>query len=1201
MRRIPVWTIILWIVAPLLGVVGPLLSWLTPMPGWIGWLWGALLWVGAATWILLRLLTSKPRKKTSVAYATDSAAYQRIVRETEAAVDRYLRTAIGKRIGRKALLYERPWFLLCGASKAGKTTLLRGSGLNFPVTYPSEADGMQIAGSAQITWYFANEAVWIDVPGVLMDDSGKDEWQGLAAALARVRPLRPADGIALVASGSDILNGDDTFVRDTARMYRRRIDELIAGWGIEFPVYLLFNRADQMPGFTEFFAARPDLHQKQILGATLPMEKQRMMPRVAFADEFSLLSSALGGLRLEMLHSQKDAGRKRLICRFVIHFEGMQEKLGAYVSELFKPSSYVGKPIFRGFYFTSCREEKQTGADTAQVQDVGNTIINHPLNPHRVAAKQAPAAPKAGPTMRSVFVLPLFRSIMVRDRSLVTVTRKRSQADLLRYYLVSAAVVVATVGVGALVLTARNASSRLLTEVRQSLSGITGTAETIPDQYAQLEVLRINAERLERYAGTRPTFVGMLGFSRGKELRDEVRRIYFDGLRRLVVGPAVKYLEYSIRGSTESFGELTGEQYDALYASLKAYLSVSEAVSTRVGDIDTTFLRSVLTDAVTRSLVSATEMPRLPQSVETILDANMGAFLRYLKRQQYPPMQENQRIVAEARGRLQRLPDARSLYQTVINRIAPDARQISLNDMLGRTGEGILASDQTVSSLFTQDGFETSVRDALTEASKNPYNIDWVVGLTKDQVSESTLDAKTLRDAMVEAYLADFKVKWLVFLGSVQVTQFGDLARASRMLKQLAGPRSELEVLLEVAATTTYMDPATKAGELGDKALALASKSKAGKGLAKKADKIEGAVSSLPVGQSTPFDQLNRFFDPLRSFQRSSGGAFGGYQGYRDKLLSLAEKLDQITTRGEDLIVTVLDGKENDPLLGSWQYVQNEMAGMPDELSTALKGVLVAPIQNTGTAASAVLSRALTQQWQAQVVKAYAARIAGRFPVFPRGEDASYKEVMDFFRPNTGTFWGFYDRALSPYLVKTEAGWMVRSLGSVSLNFNPQLAQVLVKAERIRDIFFSTDGTERVFQITASPLSSNKNTGTFDVNGVQFKVTPKTSSVLLSWPGASKPQGAALKVQVNETFSQDVSFPGPWGLLRLLRAAQVSKISQSTFSAQWEVNVQNMYRIQQTYRMQVGGADHPFCEQVFEGFEVPTELIASKAQGGASQ
>ncbi len=1205
MKKIPVWLFIVWSLLCIVGILSFVIGGLLSFPGWLQCVLALCLWIGDAAWAVSTILKSKKKKsKTNGVFVGNQSAYQRISKETNEAVQRYMDAVMRKGIMKKSAIYERPWFLLCGAPKAGKTALLRGAGLNFPLRYPSEKDGIMLEGSDQITWYFANEAVWIDVPGSLMQDDKKDIWQAFLLSLQQVRPERPVDGMAMVVSAHDVLTADDSTVKELAKTLRFRVDDLIAAWGIEFPVSLLFNQSDKIPGFADYFGDQFIKSQDQIFGATLSVDQDKVMPRMSFAQEFGLLSKSLTDLRLDKLFKEKDEARRRMICRFVIHFEAMQEKLGGFVTELFKPSNYEGKPLFRGFYFTSCLDIKPQNATEEQAgkPDVGMTIANHPLNPRKMlAAQQGTDAQRAGQVgkkadITSLFVLPLFREIMVRDKSLVKTTQKRTRQETVRHYLITAAIGVAAIGIIGFVASGLLGSLGLFNEIQTQLSQAPKDQIGLYDQYAGLDVLGKAVYRLQRYEDRGAPFsTAFSGLYRGGSVLSELRSQYFTKLRNLVVIPSVKYLEYVVWEKVQGYGDLAGEDYDNLYMQLKAYLSLSEAMSSHPKDIDTTFLRPILLDAVKQSLLAADgNQSRLPQQIESILQENMGVYLLYLKRQAIPPIQENQRVVTLARTKLRRLPSAENLYQAVINRLSQEAPKISLDQMLNRQQEGILKSDRNISVLYTQDGWDKFVAEGIGQASKDPFKLDWVIGLADADVPEASLDKKKLYDDMVAAYLADFKLQWLGFLKSVTMDPFGDLARSQRILQKLVADNSELSALLQTVATYTVLKKDNMADKAGGAVIEAASKLKATKGLAKalsKADSAADKASAFALGQKSPFDDLNATFDPLRSFARSTGGSLSGYEGYKDKIMTLSGKLAALQTQSEDFALVVFSGKDDDALLNAWKFAQSAMATMPEDLGASLKGVLLLPLEHTGFAASAVLTKTLNAKWHAEIIKPYTSRFSGRYPFVNRGEDAAFTDVMDFFRPQTGTFWGFYERVLSPFVVKTSNGWMVRSVGSLTLNFNPSLAKALTNGERIRDIFFKPDGTLRTLSTTFTPSGSNKNNAKLEVNGQGFDLTPGGKSVTVNWPIDATPLGASLKIFVGSDFSQDITFNGAWGFLKLLQNAKVNKVSSSVINAKWQVNVQNMYMVYQDYRLQVAGTDHPFGDPVFTEFNCPTDLL----------
>jgi type VI secretion system protein ImpL len=1165
------------------------------------WLEPALLWFSAGLWFVIYIITHPRKKKPSATLLSGGKSAQRINKETDEAVARYLDSVTRTGFLKKSAIYERPWFLACGAKSSGKTSLLKGSGLSFPLRYPSEKDGLQIDSAEQTRWYFSNDSVWIDTPGSFMDDTNSESWQALVASLLRVRPENPVDGIALVVNASEILNSDDRGVRDMAKNLRSRIDELISAWGIEFPVYLIFNHSDKIPGFNEYFSDQHSRGSDHIFGATLSSDQDKTMPRIAFAEEFRLLSKSMTDLRIDKLVKEKNEANRRMMCRFVIHFEGMQEKLGAFVTELFKPSNYEGRPIFRGFYFTSCTAtmspEKQSESVTA---DIGMTIASHPLNPKQFLAKHETSGPvEKKSEMQSLFVLPLFREIMVRGKELVKNTQKRSRKELIKHYCITGSVVIAALLLCLFMLSGSNNAGKLYSSVKNELAKAGSSGSSLLDQYHELEVIGTDVSKLQALEDHGAPFsIGIFGFYHGKRILKDLNNLYFDAMRRLIVSPAVKYYEYRIWEAAQDYGSLTGDQYNSLYNNLKAYLSLSEAVSGHPENIDTTFLRGELMDAVKQALISQYQEQRLPQQIETIIDQNMGMYLLYLKRQAFPMIQENQRLVMAAREKLRRLPDAQTLYESVISKYVDQVPKISLDQMLNRKEEGILKSDRQISVIYTQEGWDKYIADGISQTSKDPFKLDWVLGLSGEQIPEGAVDSKQIYNDMMNAYLVDFKRQWLDFLASVHTDQLGDLSRCSRILQMLTADKSELAVLLETVSNFTVIKKESMAEKAGASVLDAASKLKATKSLAQKAgnaiDKAE-SVSSFSLGQRSPFDDLSSTFDPLRNFARSTGGALSGYEGYRDKIKTLVEKLNALASQGDDYALVIFNGKDDDPLLSGWNYSQNVLANMPEDLSKAMRGILLIPLDYTGSAASKLLGRTLNARWHNEIIKPYTSRFSGRYPFSSRGEDASFNDVMDFFRGSTGTFWGFYDRVLSSFVVKTSSGWMVKTVGSLKLTFNPKLAQSLISAERIRDIFFKPDGTLRTLAVTITPMPSNKNNAKLEVNGQIFDLLPGGKSVQVNWPVDAHPLGASLKIFTSADFSEDITFNGPWGLMKLVQAARVNKINNSTFSAKWQVTVQNMYVVNQDFRIQVSGTDHPFGDPMFQQFDCPTDLIMGDA------
>ncbi|MGA2507178.1 MAG: type VI secretion system membrane subunit TssM [Chitinispirillaceae bacterium] len=1188
MKRITSLMIVVWSVLFVIGIVFALLGILVSFLAGLFWVFAILAWIGDAVWITLVVVKGRRKaRKGGSALVGNQAVFQRMRREADEAISRYFSAVNRKGFFRRSALYERPWFLLCGTRKSGKSSLLRGSGLNFPLRYPSERDGVVVEGGNQVMWYFGNEAVWIDTPGSFMEESGKDEWQSLVEALRRVRSDCPVDGVALVVSIGEVLDADDSQIKATAQRLRVRIDELIARWGIEFPVYLLLSRTDEIPGFKEYFSEQIASGDDQILGATITQKGEASTPRIMFAEEFSLLCKSLTDFRLDRLYKERDQAKKRMICRFVIHFQSVQQKLAALTAELFKASSYSGKPIFRGFYFTSCGEKKTPSESGQRIagSEVSSTIVNHPLNPHRIlgASQKNAEQTVSKPELQTLFVLPLFRDIMVRDKPLVKATRSRSRREMLQHYVLFGGIALAALLFSAYLISGYARIARFYEQASTVFSRMPSENAPLLEQYLALDIMQGIMGRLQRYDDHTPLSMG-IGLYRGRPLLRAIKGSYFLRLKRCLIAPAVKYLEYDIRNRAESFGELNGDDYDKLYRSLKAYLSISEAGASHLQNIDTAFLRPVLFDAVRQSVMSSLGTDRLPEKIEMVLQGNMGLLLTYLRRGEFPAIQENQRMVTEARSRLRRLPGAEAIYDAVIGQLTQNTSSITLDELLGRQGAGILVSATAVSDLYTQKGWNKTVSAALKEAAENPYKVDWVMGFNAEETQQPSFDKAELFSDMERAYLSDFVKRWCAFLAAIDIEPPTDLPQSARMLQKLVGDQSEIQKLLEsVGKVTEIKDQSMLSGALK----VVAAKVKAASDAAKKA---KNDFSFAFGGTASPFDDVNGLFDQLRSFASSGGG----YTGYKEKVLALADKLSGIEAGGDNQIFLTFSGHDDDPLYTAWKYTQNTVGVMPEALAKGLGTLLLKPLEKTGAAASPLLSRILNARWQNEVEHPFVSHFSGRYPFSGRGEDASWNDVMDFFRPSAGTFWGFYDRALSSYIVKNSSGWMVRQLGGLQFNFNPDLSAALTGAETIKNIFFKPDGTLRAIDITLTPAASNKNTGRLEVDGQTFDLA-NSKSIRFSWPieGQGRPGGASLKVMVSKDFWQDISYTGQWGVMKLISAAKIDKQNNSIFYAKWQVNVQNMYMLNFEARIQVSSPDHPFTDPVFQQFNCPADLIVT--------
>ncbi len=89
----------------------------------------------------------------------------------------------------KRSLYELPWYVLIGPPGTGKTTVLKQSGLEFPLAESMGTDSVAgVGGTRHCDWWFANKAVLIDTAGRYTTQDSQEKvdskaWHGFLGLL----------------------------------------------------------------------------------------------------------------------------------------------------------------------------------------------------------------------------------------------------------------------------------------------------------------------------------------------------------------------------------------------------------------------------------------------------------------------------------------------------------------------------------------------------------------------------------------------------------------------------------------------------------------------------------------------------------------------------------------------------------------------------------------------------------------------------------------------------------------------------------------------------------------------------------------------------------------------------------------------------------------------------------------------------------
>jgi IcmF-related N-terminal domain len=249
----------------------------------------------------------------------------------------------------KATLFRLPWYIIIGEPASGKSTLLRKSGLDFPV---GDASVAGLHGTRNCDWWFANEAIFLDTAGRYVIESQEQEWTAFLTLLQKYRTKKPINGVLVALPANSLLTkSHDDLLQDGKRI-RNRIDELIDGLGINFPIYVLVTKCDLVSGFVEFFGNLDRRHGEQMVGWTNPQDSSARFDGETFDKRFEEVNGKLFEMR-PWLESQ---GKKRDLMKAFLYpeeFSYLGTPVRTVLDVVFRPNVYQETPVCRGVYFSS--------------------------------------------------------------------------------------------------------------------------------------------------------------------------------------------------------------------------------------------------------------------------------------------------------------------------------------------------------------------------------------------------------------------------------------------------------------------------------------------------------------------------------------------------------------------------------------------------------------------------------------------------------------------------------------------------------------------------------------------------------------------------------------------------------------------------------------------------------------------------------
>lgn len=1103
-------------------------------------------------------------------------------------IDILKKSKLGRGHRGSTALYELPWYIIIGPPATGKSTLLRHSGLNFPLT-DNKIQG--VGGTRNCDWWFANDGIILDTAGrYTVETEDKEEWTVFLDILKKTRKNQPINGVIVAISIADLINGSDEEIEDYAIRIKDRCDELLDKLKIKFPIYLMFTKCDLMDGFIDFFGDLTKSEREQVWGCTLT-DEQRNAADIAglFRTEMDKLTRSLYCRRLSCLSKERKLEKRERIFLFPLQYSNAREKIIRFVSCLFQPNPYRENPVLRGFYFT-CGTQEGSPIDK---------ILGR-INPTYSDEEK-----------KSYFIKDCFTKIIFPDQNFAQFTdvAKRTRRMTFVGSIILSAILAGGLISGISISYHNNSklATRLQTDAKNVAEIKWDRRMEFQPNLTTLHNLREDIVMLENYQQDAPSLSLRFGLYEGTDFIDILRKIYLSKLNEIMVIPLKEEIEKNLKINIDS----PVAEWDSLYNTLKAYLMLSMP-----DKLDQKFLTEQVSP-VWENYLSRVYGEQKGYETNKIARLQLSFYLSQLSKNNVENnfiLKSDPEIIRKTRALLNKEPAVKNIYTQIKKTGREQMSPLRLKDILPPESRDLLMTTYEVPGIFTKYGYDLYIKDAISKAGAITTSGDWVLGSIGQQSTESKEKQKKITGELNQLYVNEYLGIWNKFIANISVKPFNSIDNLVRGLNIFSVEHSSPLVLLVKAMTDNMQieidsyqkaKAAEAAGEIFDKVKR------------KITTKIGLTKTKLDKKEEHKEDPLGKEYFHLSRFSGKSPKAddkISGQEKYLETIRKLHEKLYTIALgdssgRGIESFTRKLFTQDSLSLgsnelidgIKTTNYILDDLKARSKD---SIKRLFLNVFEQAGSFCIKATSERLNKLWEEKIYKAYKRDIAGKYPfAVNAGDDIPRSEVANFLKPESGVIWAFYDKELRSYLYQDDNSFVPKRWRSFGVPFTNDFLNFLKQAVILKDALFWKDKrTPKVkFWIRPHPPKSDSiyiSKTIFHINGQRlvYENGPEVWEPF-SWPGDKLEQegltpGASLEITRGVAgYKAEKIFQGEWSFFRLLDQAKPKTENKKFFKLRWDFQMEGEH-VKVEVDLKTESSKNPFIPGIFLKFSCPEQLAA---------
>jgi type VI protein secretion system component VasK len=225
--------------------------------------------------------------------------------------------------------------------------------------------------------------------------------------------------------------------------------------------------------------------------------------------------------------------------------------------------------------------------------------------------------------------------------------------------------------------------------------------------------------------------------------------------------------------------------------------------------------------------------------------------------------------------RLTVYPAVSRVYKRLITEMGSDVVPVTIDTVLQGRGDGWVAGSHTVPGVFTIEGYNSYMREAIETAAADVGREDWVMGPMATAVRGQGVDSDRLR-AM---YFGEYTAQWQKFVKGMSIRPYTTKEDAVEALETFSANDSPIAKVMAEVERNTNFSSASRGGIIAW---------------------LKGLVGKGGGEGPTGNTEVEREFRPLSPFvSPGDGEKTSAMSEYRRSLGSVAEALEgRIETRG---------------------------------------------------------------------------------------------------------------------------------------------------------------------------------------------------------------------------------------------------------------------------------------------------------------